>query len=170
MKVDLKLIELMVANAAPAKLILEYLREQEVKSVARRTSDKARKREERVRKAAEKKRTDADASGQTVDDAPRARLFREGSGALLTLGIAERRGRGLIAQWLKLTSDDEQLVMATILKAQQIGAADAPGWILETLKGKTNGNRTGVKQHPAELAFDLADQTRELERKAGITR
>ena len=54
-----------------------------------------------------------------------------------------------MSQWLKLTNDDDQLVLATILKAQSLGAAEAPGWILATLKGKINGNGTGAGTHPA---------------------
>src|SRR5581483_1496604 len=102
MKVDMDLLEKMVAAGASGAVVLAYLREQETKSVARRTADKERKREDRRRKAADRMRTRADTCGQTVDDTPRARLFREGKGALLTLGISERRGGALIAQWLKL--------------------------------------------------------------------
>jgi hypothetical protein len=75
----------------------------------------------------------------TVDDTPRARLFREAKPALLALGIAPSRAGALIVQWLKITHDDEQLVLATILRAQDLSVAEAPSWILATLKGRTNG-------------------------------
>jgi hypothetical protein len=74
----------------------------------------------------------------TLTDTPRARLFREGKSALLTLNVSESRAGGLIGQWLKLTNDDDQLVLATILRAQNMAVADAPSWILATLKGKMN--------------------------------
>ena len=77
----------------------------------------------------------------SVEDTPRARLFREAKPALLTLGIANSRAGALIIAWLKLTHDDDQLVLATILRAQSLAVADAPSWILATLKGKCNDNR-----------------------------
>lgn len=85
----------------------------------------------------------------TLSDTPRARLFREAKPALLTLNISDNRAGALITQWLKLTNDDDQLVLATILKAQSLAVADAPSWILATLKGKMNERSSSVFPNPA---------------------
>jgi hypothetical protein len=146
----------MAEAGAPAKAIIEMLRidfeREEAKRVVKRPKDAKRKRE---RLKATKGGNTATVSDQerldaTVSDTPRARLFREGKPALLTLKIADSRAGALIAQWLKLTNDDEQLVLATILKAQGLAVADAPSWILATLKGKTDERRGSL--HPDSRA------------------
>lgn len=168
MKINLDLIAKMVEAGASGGVILAYLREQEAAQAPRRAKENERKRAEYVRRNAEKVRRPAENVRQiaTVEDTPRARLFREGTAALLSMGRTERAARQLIAGWLKLTHDDAQLVIATILKAQELAVADAAGWILATLRGKANG--TAKRQSLSELAFDLGDQARERESAAGI--
>ena len=85
-----------------------------------------------------------------MSDTARARLFREGTAALMTLGRTERAARGLIAGWLKSTHDDEQLVLATIMKAQSLAVADYAGWITSNLSKRT-GNGAG---NSTMAAFD----------------
>jgi DNA-directed RNA polymerase beta subunit len=87
----------------------------------------------------------------TVEDTPRARLFREGSAALLALGRTDRAARQLIGAWLKRTHDDDQLVLATILRARDLAVADAAGWVTATLKSKVKGNG---ERNPTMAAFD----------------
>jgi hypothetical protein len=153
MKIDLELLEAMVAAGATGAMVLAMVRIEceryEAKRAKRRPIEKSSKRRTRGglkvdrgghvvdagRKAAE--------SDATVTDTPRARLFREAKPALLTMNIAPSRAGALIVEWLKLTNDDDQLVLATILKAQSLNVAEAPSYILATLKGRTNGNGTG---------------------------
>jgi hypothetical protein len=66
-----------------------------------------RKDAESVRKPAETERNEA-----TLADTPRACLFREAKPALLALGISDSRTGGLIVQWMKLTNETDQLVLA----------------------------------------------------------
>ena len=170
MKINLDRIAKMVEAGATGGVILAYLRDLDAAQQPRRAKDNQRKAAEYARRSAEKVRRTSEVSRATVEatveDTPRARLFREGTAAVMSMGRTERAARQLIAGWLKLTGDDAQLVTATILKAQELAVADAAGWILATLRGKANG--AAKKQHPADLAFDLADQARELERKAGF--
>ncbi len=142
MKIDFDMLNSLEAAGATAKVIITMLRRQfeaeEARKVVKRPKDAKRKRE---RLRATKGGNVATASDQarleaTVSDTPRARLFREAKPALLTLGVADSRAGALIVQWLKLTNDDDQLVLATIKKAQTLAVADAPGYILATLKGK----------------------------------
>lgn len=149
MKIDFDMLDKLEAAGATAKVVITMLRTQfeaeEARKVVKRPKDAKRKRE---RLTATKGGNVATASDQerleaTVSDTPRARLFREAKPALLTMNIAASRAGALIVQWLKLTNDDDQLVLATILRAQSLAVADAPSWILATLKGKTNANGTG---------------------------
>lgn len=146
MKINLDMIAKMVEAGATGSVILAFLREHEALYAPRKAKDRQRKSAEYARRSAEKVRKSADVaratSEATVTDTPRARLFREGKPALLTLGISNSRAGALITEWLKLSHDDDQLVIATILKAQELAVADAPGWILATLRGKTNGQRS----------------------------
>lgn len=158
MKIDFEMLERMEAAGAPAKAIIAYLRthfeREEAKKIVKRPKDAKRKRERlaatkggNVATASDRERLEA-----TASDAPRARLFREGSAALGALNIKESRARSLIASWLKMTHDDEQLVTATILKARDLGAADAPGWILAALQQATsthNGQRPNNNGTPS---------------------
>lgn len=149
MKIDFDMLDNLEVAGATAKVIIAMLRTQfdaeEARKIVKRPKDAKRKRE---RLTATKGGNVATASDQerleaTVSDTPRARLFREGKPALLTMKISDNRAGGLIVQWLKLTNDDDQLVLATILRAQALAVADAVSWILATLKGKTDGNGTG---------------------------
>lgn len=149
MKIDFDMLDKLEAAGATAKVIIAMLRTQhevvEAKRITKRPKDAKRQRERRKATKSDKVVTlsDTERHEATLSDTPRARLFREGKPALLTLGIADSRAGALIVGWLKLTNDDDQLVLATILKAQGLAVAEAPSWILATLKGKTNGNGTG---------------------------
>ncbi|MHB8272005.1 hypothetical protein [Bradyrhizobium sp.] len=116
MKIDFERLEKLAANGASATAIIEALKD-----------DYAR--EQMGMEAA-------------VDDSPRARLFRQAKPALIALGIAKSRAGALIIQWLKITHDDDQLILATILKAQSLAIMDAPSWILATLNGKISDGKT----------------------------
>ena len=151
MKIDFDLLEKMAAAGTPATGIIVFLKAQhdreEAKKIVKRPKDAKRQRERRKATKSDMTATPSDTERHeaTLSDTPRARLFREGKGALLTLNISNGRAGGLIAQWLKLTNDDDQLVLATILRAQELGAAEAPGWILETLKGKMNERSGSIR-------------------------
>ncbi len=164
MKIDLDLIEKMVAAGASGSVVLAYLRDLDAKAAPVRAKDKVRKRTERKRTNVDIPRTSADTDRQeaTLTDTPRARLFREGSAVLMTMGRTERAARGMIAGWLKLTNDDDQLVTATILRAQGMAVADAAGWITASLKGKTNA-ATG-KRSNSDVADDLIARATEKDR------
>jgi hypothetical protein len=136
MKINMPLIEKMVEAGASGAVVLAYLQMLHVKHEPRKAADRVRKRAEKVRKPTERDRQEA-----TLIDTPRARMFREAKGALLTMNISATRAGALIVEWLKLTHDDEQLVLASILKAQSLAVAEAPSWILATLREKTNGQR-----------------------------
>lgn len=169
MKIDFDLLDKMVAAGATGGVIVEFLKVENARREPKREKDRKRigaKRSDTKRQRATP--SDNERHEATLSDSPRARLFRECKGALLTLGISDSRAGALLTQWLKLTKDDDQLVTAVILKAQALAVVDAPGWILATLREKTNG-RT-AKQHPADLANDLAGEARELERQAGFSR
>lgn len=152
MKIDFELLGKLVDAGASGAVVLAFLREKHDRKAPRRVADVKRKRAEKVRKDADQSGMGADSSANTVrdeaslTDTPRARLFREAKPALLTLGIANSRAGALIVGWLKLTNDDDQLVIATILRAQSMAVADAPSWILATLKGKLN--ERGGSLHP----------------------
>ena len=156
MKIDFELLEQMAAAGTPAQAIIVFLRNQhareEAKKVIKRPKDAKRQRERRKATKSDTMATPSDIERQaaTLSDTPRARLFREGKPALLTMNISDSRAGALIVGWLKLTNDDDQLVLATILRAQALAVADAPSWILATLKGRTN-ERTG-SHHPNSAA------------------
>lgn len=99
-----------------------------------------------------------------LEDTPRARLFREAKPALLALGISMSRAGALIIQWLKLTHDDDQLVLATILKAQDLAVMDAPSWILATLQGRCKNG----KAQASKVGFSgIAARARRAREAAG---
>lgn len=164
MKIDFDMLEKMVAAGATGGVIVAYLREQNARLEPRRAADRKRKASETkpngvetVRKPPESERNEA-----TLNDTARARLFREGTAALMTSGRTERASRGLIAGWLKQTNDDDQLVTATIMRAQELAVADAAGWITATLKGKVKGNGHG-KRTVVDAADDLIERVRGLD-------
>lgn len=179
MKIDFELLDEMAIAGCSANVIIAVLKKQYERD------DKKRKRDKEaahLRRAGIRQRATGDdnerQSGPCVDDkarqeatlsdTPRARLFREGPQALIALGISESRGRGLIAQWLKITHDDVQLVTASIMKAVELSVADAPGYILAILKGKSNG--ANKPKDVRDLAFDLANDARNQELEKGIGR
>jgi hypothetical protein len=172
MKLDIEMLEKMVAVGASGEAILAVIKhayeQYEAKRAKKRPIEANSKRKARSGckrtpggQEVETDRTAAEIEA-TLLDTPRARLFREGKGALLTLNIPESRAGKLIGQWLKFTNDDEQLVLATILRAQSMAVADAPSWILATLKGKLN-ERTGPVR-----ANSGADESRSAPILAGV--
>jgi hypothetical protein len=172
MKLDLEMLEKMVSAGATGETVLALIKLQHERYEAKRarkrpiearSKRKARGGHKRTRggQAVDAARTTAEIEA-ALTDSPRARLFREGKGALLTLNISEHRAGALIAQWLKLTNDDDQLVLATILKAQNLAVADAPSWILATLKGKLNERSGAIRTNSG------ADQSRSTAILAGV--
>lgn len=147
MKIDLEMLERLVATGANGAAVLAVIRleveRHETKRAQRRPVEVKSKRKKRRGMKVDRGGNEVERDAATLDDTPRARLFREGKPALLTMNISDSRAGALIVQWLKLTNDDDQLVMATILRAQSLNVADAPSYILATLKGKTDANGTG---------------------------
>lgn len=156
MKIDFELLDRMKEAGATAGVIIAMLRadfeREETRKAAKRPRDAKRIRTKRAATKGDRVATPSDTErhAATLSDTPRARLFREGKPALLTMNIADSRAGALIVQWLKLTNDDDQLVLATILRAQSMAVAEAPSWILATLKGKLNehgpGNNRNAQQ------------------------
>jgi hypothetical protein len=143
MKIDFDRLEKLAAAGATATVIIEFLRGEQAKGEPKRERDKvgAKARYERKRaRTSENERDDA-----TINDTPRARLYREGSAAIMAMGRTDRAARQLISGWLKLTHDDDQLVLGTILRARDLAVADAAGWILATLRGKAKPNGTAAR-------------------------
>jgi hypothetical protein len=172
MKLDIEMLEKMVAAGASGAAVLAVIKHTHEQYEAKRAKKRpieahskrnARSGRQRTRGGQE---VDTDKSAAereaTLADTPRARLFREGKGALLTLNIPQSRAGGLIGQWLKVTNDDDQLVLATILKAQSLAVADAPSWILATLKGKLNERSGAIRTNSG------ADQSRSTAILAGV--
>ena len=179
MKIDFEILDTMEAAGAPAKAIIAYLRTQferdEAKKAKKRPKDKERKRVRRAATRGGQRATrgghveDSERHAATLSDTPRARLFREGAAALLTMNISEDRGNKLMGQWLKLTNNDDQLVTATILRARDLAVPNPIGWILATLRGKQNGERGNS---PIGQAFDrliAESESRECEADFGGT-
>jgi len=145
-EIDFETLHKLETAGATAKVIIMVLEQQhaakEAERAPKRSGDRKRTaaRRERIKSGQQRDNsvTEADPS-VTLADSPRARLYREGTAAIMGMGRSERAARALIAGWLKQTHDDEQLVTATILRARDLGVADAAGWINATLKGKTNG-------------------------------
>lgn len=171
MKLDIEMLEKMVAAGASGATILAMIKhtheQYEAKRAKKRPMEANSKRKARNRQRtrggqeADVGRT-ATESEATLVDTPRARLFREGKGALLTLNISQSRAGALIGQWLKVTNNNEQLVLAVILKAQSSAVADAPSWILATLKGKLNEHSGAIRTNSG------ADQSRSTAIFAGV--
>lgn len=163
MKIDFEMLKIAAARGANADVIIGMLEEMHARGEVKRKRDREAKAISRAGVGPRQQATKSDKRRHersmeddtkrqeaTLSDSPRARLFREGTAALMTLGRTERAARGLIAGWLKATHDDEQLVSATILKAQSLAVADYAGWITAQLKARTgNGQR-----NPTMEAFD----------------
>ena len=178
MKIDLAVLRAIEKSGGSAAAVIAVLelqiergdakrkRDREAKIISRagigprqQATESDKKRHERTMED-DTKRQEA-----TLSDTARARLFREGSAALMTLGRTERAARGLIAGWLKSTHDDEQLVLATIMKAQSLAVADYAGWITSNLNKRTgNGQRSSIMA----TADDLITRAKELELEAGF--
>lgn len=164
MKIDFDMLDKMVAAGATGAVVVAFLREIEARKAPKRVADKTRMAGKRTAKRAtarDKHATPSDIARHdaTLSDTPRARLFREGTAALMTLGRTEQASRGLIAGWLKQTGDDEQLVTATILRAQSMAVADAAGWITASLKSKAPGGQRPAKPMTA-IELELQNSQR----------
>lgn len=167
MKIDFEKLERLAAAGATATVIIEVLRIDEAKRAPKRGKDAKRMGDKRQRQRATVGDVAATPSDNqrheaTLSDSPRARLFREGTAAIMALGRTERAARTLIAGWLKATHDDDQLVTATILRARDLAVADAAGWITATLKGSSNGGKRN--RSLASAADDLIARAEEAER------
>ena len=163
MKIDFDALEKLAASGASATVLIAYLRLQDEKRAPRRARDRRRKaggkQVETSRKRGEL-RGNAGGNEATLEDTPRARLFREGVPALIALGKSDDMARRLLGSWLKTTHDDDQLVLATVLRARDLAVADAAGWVIATLKGKMHGNGTGYYRRGAhEAALELLSRS-----------
>lgn len=103
---------------------------------------------------------------EPADEPPKAKLFRKGKTILVSLGLSEQRSGSVIGSWLK-KRDDPTGILAALEYAVDNNVIEPVGYVTKLLgeKGKSNG-----KQHPADIAKQLADEARELERQAGIGR
>jgi hypothetical protein len=172
MKLDIEMLEKMVAAGASGEAVLAVIKHTYAQYEAKRAKKRPIEANSKRRARSGRKRTqggqeeDTDRTSAeneaTLTDTPRARLFREGKGALLTLNMSESRAGALIAKWLQLTKDDDQLVLETILRAQRSSVADAPSWILATLNGKLHERSRTVRTNPG------ADQSRTTAIVAGV--
>ena len=164
MKIDFDMLKIAAEGGVSAHGIIAMVKEQYDRGEKKRKRDKEgvilRRANLGPRQQATKgdterhERTMNDDKGRreaTLDDSPRARLFREGSDAMASLGRTGRGARAAIAAWLKATNDDAQLVLATILKARELSVSDPAGWITATLnaKVKSNGSHKPTPQQSA---------------------
>lgn len=159
MKIDFDMLEKMVSAGATGGVVVAYLREQDTRLEPKRARDRKgaaarRGRHKATNGDSETTPSDTERQKATMSDTPRARLFREGTAALVSLNRTERAARQLIATWLKITHDDDQLVLATILRARDLAVADVAGWVLATLKGKANG-KSGRNKSLSSAGDDL---------------
>lgn len=157
MKIDFDMLDRLEAAGATAKVVIELLRTQhladEAKKQVKRPKDKARvaKRRAATKGGHEATPSDTERHAATLDDTPRARLFRECVPAMVGRGVSDGRARALLGQWLNQTHDDEQLVTAAVRRACEHQAADVPAFVRGILKGKVkNGNGAS----PVASAFD----------------
>lgn len=173
MKIDFDMLKKLADAGATAHVVIAMLEEQHARGHAKRAKDKTAAANRRATKRDAKRQpaTPSDSARQaaTLDDTPRARLFREGTPALMTLGRTDRAARSLIGGWLKQTHDDDQLVLATILRARDLAVADAAGWITATLKGNANG-KTARPNRPslADAANDLVARAEQFDGKGDV--
>lgn len=159
MTIDMEMIEAIVAAGATGAVVLAFLKLSQHRTQRAQPAKTTEAEHETKPKLPRVRRPKVDTAvvaanaAQTVDDTPRARLFREGSTNLVALGVAERTARQLIGKWLKTTNDDCQLVTATINRALELQVSDATAWILASLKGKTRGQVNGRHRNSTMEAF-----------------
>jgi uncharacterized protein YdaU (DUF1376 family) len=105
---------------------------------------------------------------EPADEPAKARLFRKGKTILVSLGISEQRSGSVIGQWLK-QRDDAVGILAALEYAVNQNVIEPIGYVTKLLNEHGKGSGNG-KQHPADIARELADEARQLERAAGIGR
>lgn len=111
-----------------------------------------------------------------IEDA-RTRLWREGTSALVSLGLKEVRARSVIGGWMRDTGDDAHGVLAAIQGARdRAPAGDVVGYVTRILsnsrkpKGASNGHHLGNEQTRSALAAIREFRSRiegGLDREAG---
>lgn len=103
---------------------------------------------------------------EPVGEDPKTKLFRKGKTILVSLGISEKRSGSVIGSWLKQKNDPAG-VLAALEYAVDHNVVEPVGYVTRLLsqKGQANGTARG-----ADLAFQLAEEARELERAAGVGR
>lgn len=98
---------------------------------------------------------------EPVDEPPKAKLFRKGKTALVSLGLSEQRSGAVIGQWLKQRYDPIG-ILAAIDYAQKQCAISPVAYVTQILKGSGNG-----KANFDDQIRELADRARELEGAKG---
>jgi hypothetical protein len=103
--------------------------------------------------------------GEPINEPPKAKLFRKGKTLLVSLGISEKQSGSIIGHWLKAKHDPEG-ILAALQYAVDHGVIEPLGYVTRLLaKDTTNGKISG-----SDRAKQLADEARELERQARISR
>jgi hypothetical protein len=103
---------------------------------------------------------------EPVDEDPKAKLFRIGKTTLVSFGIAEKRTGALIGQWLK-TRNDPIGLLAAIQYAREQNIAEPIAYISAAVNAKEPRNGQH-RQSLSDIAHDLADEARRIEREAGL--
>lgn len=139
------------------------------RNVSGNVSETAMKRPQIQSTETEKKvpaRKAPDFDFEPIDEDPKAKLFRKGKTILVSLGVSEGRSGSVIGQWLKQRNDAAG-ILAALEYAVDHSVIEPIGYVTRVLK--ENGGRDGTAKG-AELAFELAEEARSLERAAGIGR
>lgn len=170
MKIDFAMLEKLAAAGATANVIIEFLRAEDAKKSKKRVRDRSGAAERRGRPKAtggdyEATQGDKERLEATIDETPRARCFRICKPILISMGLTEKRAGGALAQWLKATSEDTELIAKTCEDAQRLSPADPIAWVnAQIMKRKGNGQRSSTMA----AADGLIARAKELEREAGF--
>lgn len=118
--------------------------------------------------SANERRIEMDQKEVPIDEPPKAKLFREGKIILVALGVSESRSGAVIGRWFK-SSPDAVGILAALEYAYKNNVIEPIAYVTKLLNtgGKTNGNR---QEGFDDMVKRLADEARDLERKAGIGR
>lgn len=155
--------------------------EERERLLARREQNRQASRRYHERKVQQKQRpsqqssdfndeTDEMKKAVAVGEPPKAKLFREGRVILTSFGVGERQMGGLIGRWLKMQADPEKVLEAMEV-ARSKNVSEPVSYVTTVLNtGGVNGKRRNGTATLVELSQQLADEARELERKAGISR
>jgi hypothetical protein len=163
--------ELMAAGCMPkvAARVVTAVFAAGLQSAPKDKAAEKRRAWDRERKAQQKKEKQINSTGihpNPVEREPVQILWADGPGLLVQMGLKDRLARDNIGRWLKAGNDPAR-IFHLIRDAHGRGIGNPIPWITAAL-GTQNG-KLG-KRNLAELAFDLADEARELERKAGVQR